>query len=109
MINLQNIHSLSEFRQNAKHYIDKLRASKAPLVLTVNGEATVVVQDAEAFQKTQEHLQALEEELRSVKIAALQRDVEVGIEQIKRGEGIRADQVFAELRKKSKELRQQHR
>ena len=105
MLNLENIRSLSEFRQNAKHYVEQLHAHHTPLVLTVNGEASVVVEDAATFQNTQERLQALEEELHRLKLETLQRDVEKGIAQIQRGEGIPADQVLAELRQKSAKLR----
>ena len=107
MIQLDNIQSLSDFRQNAKRYVDQLQATKSPLVLTVNGKAAVVVEDAEAFEKTQSRLEQLEEELRRFKLEALQRDVEKGIQQIQRGEGIPAAQVFEELHQKSQELRQQ--
>lgn len=107
MINLHNIHSLSDFKQNAKSYVNQLQSQKEPLVLTVNGEAIVVVEDVETFQKNQERLQNLEEELHRLKLEALQRDVEIGISQIKRGEGIDAEQVFEELRHQSKTMRQQ--
>ena len=50
MVNVQNIHSLTEFKRNANSYIDTIRSTKAPIVLTVNGEAAVVVQDAIEYQ-----------------------------------------------------------
>ena len=51
MVDVQNIHSLTEFKRNANSYIETIRRTKAPIVLTVNGEAAVVVQDAIAYQK----------------------------------------------------------
>lgn len=57
MIKLENIHSLTDFKRNAKEFIEQLRATRTPLVLTVNGKAEVVVQNAEAFQAMLDRLQ----------------------------------------------------
>jgi len=86
MINLGNIHSLTDFRRNASNYIDQIRETKAPLILTVNGEAAVVVQDAYAFQQLLDRLQHAEEELRSIKLDALRNDIAAGITQIENGD-----------------------
>ena len=37
MVNVTDIHSLTEFQRHAKALIEKLKASRNPLVLTVNG------------------------------------------------------------------------
>src|ERR1017187_1818724 len=50
-LDLANIHSLSDFQRNAKDHIRNLKESGKPAILTVNGEAEVVVQGAEADQK----------------------------------------------------------
>ncbi len=50
MIELKNIHSLSDFKRNAKEFIERIKATKSPIVLTINGKAEVVVQYAHAFQ-----------------------------------------------------------
>ena len=63
MFSLQNIHSLTDFKRNANAYIESIRSTKAPIVLTVNGEAAVVVQDAMVFQDLVDRLKAAEEEL----------------------------------------------
>ena len=51
MIDLANIRSLSDFQRNAKAHIRRLKKSGKPEVLTVNGQAEIVVQSAEAYQK----------------------------------------------------------
>jgi PHD/YefM family antitoxin component YafN of YafNO toxin-antitoxin module len=51
MLRLANICSLTEFRHNSKDFIQKMKQSGSPLVLTVNGRADIVVYEAEAFQK----------------------------------------------------------
>jgi len=43
MIELENIHSLSDFKRNAKEFIEQIKTTKSPLVLTVNDKAKVVV------------------------------------------------------------------
>ncbi len=51
MIDLINTNPLSDFTLNADEHIARLRASGEPEVLTINGEAAVVVQDAGAYQE----------------------------------------------------------
>lgn len=46
----RDIQSLSDFKQNASRYIKQVRETGEPMVLTVNGKAAVVVQDAESYQ-----------------------------------------------------------
>ena len=59
-IDPENIHALSAFQRNSKGFIRKLKQSGRPAVLTVNGEAEVVVQSAEAYQKLLESHDLLE-------------------------------------------------
>jgi len=86
MINLQNIRSLTDFRRNASNYIEQLRETKAPLVLTVNGEAAVVVQDARSFQAILDRLESAERELEAMKLDALRRDIAAGIAELESGD-----------------------
>ncbi len=72
MITPENIHSLTDFKRNTSSYVEKMKESKAPLVLTVNGEAELVVQDARAYQELLNRLSCAEEELRSLKLEVLQ-------------------------------------
>ena len=80
MVNLQNIHSLTDFKRNASNYIERIRETKAPMVLTINGEAAVIVQDALSFQHLQDRLKELEAELENVKLKALQTEIRQGVE-----------------------------
>ncbi len=41
MIELKNIHSLSDFKRNAKEFIERIKSTQSPMVLTVNGKAEV--------------------------------------------------------------------
>jgi len=83
---VENIRSLTDFRRNTKEYVEGLQQTKLPMVLTVNGEAAVVVQDARAFQSLQDKLTRLEEQLQQLKLEALKHDIQTGIDQVEAGE-----------------------
>ena len=51
MIDLADIRSLSDFQRNTKKHLRRLRRTGKPEVLTVNGQAELVVQSAGAYQK----------------------------------------------------------
>jgi prevent-host-death family protein len=52
MFNVESgIDSLTNFKRQTAEFLDRLHATGDPLVLTVNGKAQVVVQDAAAYQK----------------------------------------------------------
>ncbi len=86
MIKLENIYPLTDFKRNAKAFVDRIKATKSPVVLTVNGKAEVVLQDAVAFQEMTERLQQVEEELRVLKRQALKQDLAIGSQQLQNGE-----------------------
>ncbi len=70
---------MSEFQRNTRDHIRKLKATGKPAVLTVNGQAEVVVQSAKAYRKL---LDRQEELLETV------QGISRGLDQAKRGEGI---------------------
>ena len=90
MIDLREVRSVTEFQRNIKDYVVRLKEKKTPLVLTVNGRAELVVQDAESYQLMLDRLE------RAETVAAIRR----GIEQAKRGEGIPLEEAEKRLRKK---------
>src|SRR5262250_2920033 len=47
----KDIQSLTTFRRRSGEFLKQLKKSKRPVVLTVNGKAAAVVQDAEAYQR----------------------------------------------------------
>lgn len=51
MIDLENIRSLSDFQRNTKKHLRRLKDTGKPEVLTVNGQAELVVQSATAYQE----------------------------------------------------------
>jgi prevent-host-death family protein len=47
----EDIRPLSDFKRNTSEVLDHLRQSRRPVVLTINGRAELVVQDAESYQQ----------------------------------------------------------
>ena len=47
----EDIESLTTFRRRSGDFLKQLKKTKRPVVLTVNGKAAAVVQDAEAYQR----------------------------------------------------------
>jgi len=86
MINLENIHPLTDFKRNVKQFIEQIKATKSPLILTVNGKAEIVIQDASSFQEMMRRLESSEAEVRKLKLEALQRDIALGVEQLENGQ-----------------------
>ena len=90
MINLDDIQSLTDFKRNTAKYLKKMKRSKGPVVLTVNGRAEIVVQDAKAYQEILERVE------RAETVAALRQ----GIDEFARREGRPAREALEELRPK---------
>ena len=51
MFQSSDIHTVTEFSRRPAEHIKRLTESKRPEILTVNGKAAVVVQDAETYEK----------------------------------------------------------
>jgi PHD/YefM family antitoxin component YafN of YafNO toxin-antitoxin module len=47
----KDIQAMTTFRRNPRKFMKYLKKTKKPLVLTINGKAEAVVQDAEAYQR----------------------------------------------------------
>lgn len=90
MISLKDIESLTAFKRNTNEYVKKIKKSGTPLVLTVNGKAEIVVQDAESYQRMLEVLD------RAEAIEAVRE----GLESVRQGKTISLDQFDKEMRKK---------
>lgn len=66
VVEINDIRSVTDFQRNAKKHVARLRKTKAPMVLTVNGSAAIVVQDAGTYQDLLNRVDDLEEEQRFV-------------------------------------------
>ena len=86
----RDIDSLSHFKRNTAEVIEQLKTTGEPMVLTVNGKARIVVQDAASYQRLLELID------RAEAIVGIKR----GLDSTARGEGISADDAFEQLRRK---------
>jgi PHD/YefM family antitoxin component YafN of YafNO toxin-antitoxin module len=86
MIALQDIRSLTDFQRNTKSHLRRLKSSGRPEVLTVNGRAELIVQDASAYEET---LDAI-------------RGIQRGLDAMKAGTGKPFRQALDEIRAKHK-------
>jgi len=59
-LDTRQIHSMSDFIRNHKAHVARLKETRAPEVLTVNGRAEVVVLDAESYEKLMGHVRNME-------------------------------------------------
>ena len=82
----RDIQSLSTFKRDTSKLMRQMRKTKQPMVLTVNGKAALVVQDAESYQKL------LEAKERMETIEGIRR----GLESMKAKRGMPAEKFFAE-------------
>jgi PHD/YefM family antitoxin component YafN of YafNO toxin-antitoxin module len=87
MIDLRNVRSLSDFQRNTKSHLRRLKQTGKPEVLTVNGQAEIIVQDASSYQ---ELLDALEQ---AETLAGIRR----GLDQANRGEGRSMRQAIEDI------------
>ncbi len=46
----KDVQSLTSFRRKSRKFLKEMKKRKRPVVLTVNGKAEAVVQDAESYQ-----------------------------------------------------------
>jgi len=56
----RDIQSLSNFKRNTPEFLRQLKETGHPVVLTINGKAELVVQDAASYQKLTERAERTE-------------------------------------------------
>ena len=85
----QDIHPLTDFKRNTQEFLRQLKSTGNPVVLTINGKAELVVQDAASYQR----LFDLAEQLETIQA------VKQGLASGDRGDGKPMDDVFDALEK----------
>ncbi len=70
MISVRDIRSLTDFQRHTKAHLRRLKASGRPTVLTVNGKAELIVQDATAFEEMLDAIRGIQRGLDSLKAGA---------------------------------------
>jgi PHD/YefM family antitoxin component YafN of YafNO toxin-antitoxin module len=92
MDNSKGSDSLANFKRRTPSFIKQLRKTGQPLVLTINGKARLVVQDARSYQKLLQLVDRLE---------AIDQ-IKQSMEAFDRGKGKPARQALEDLGRKHK-------
>lgn len=85
----RDIHSLTDFKKNTPEFLQQLKDTGEPVVLTINGRAELVVQDAASYQK----LLDLAEEARVLE------GIRKGLEDVRAGRTQDLAGAFADIRR----------
>jgi prevent-host-death family protein len=55
-----DIRSLSDFKRNSREFLEQMRETGCPVVLTINGKAEVVVLGAASYQQMLNYIEKME-------------------------------------------------
>ena len=82
-----DVQPLSAFRANAARFLQQVRETRRPLVLTQHGKSAAVLLDVEQYESLVEELEVV-------------RDIRKGREELARGEGIPHEDAVRALRER---------
>lgn len=80
----RDIRPLSEFRANAAAFVQQVRSTRRPMVLTQHGKSAAVLLDVDEYERLLERAELLE-------------DIATAEQQIDRGEGVEHGTARADL------------
>ena len=83
----RDINALSNSKRNAPEYLRQLKETGQPVVLTINGQAELIVQDRASYEKLIELAEQAEE------MEALRE----AVAEMKAGKGRPIEEMFAEM------------
>jgi PHD/YefM family antitoxin component YafN of YafNO toxin-antitoxin module len=86
----RDIRSLTDFKHRTPEFVEQLKETGEPIVLTINGKAALVVQDSESYQKL---LDIAEE-------ARVSEGIRQGLEDVKAGRTVSLDDFKKHVRQK---------
>jgi prevent-host-death family protein len=86
----KDIQPLTTFRNNSVKMMQRLKKTRRPIILTVNGKPEAVVQDAAAYQRL----------LDLAASADVNEGIRQGLEDMREGRTRPADEVLEEMRRK---------
>jgi prevent-host-death family protein len=86
----KDIQPLTTFRNNSVKMMQRLKKTRRPIILTVNGKPEAVVQSAAEYQRLLDLAAA----------ADVNEGIRQGLEDMRKGRTRPADEVFEEMRRK---------
>ncbi len=93
MIPVKDIHPLTDFKRNTNQFRRRLKKSGEPVVLTVDGRAELIVQDAAAYERM----------VADLDFAETIKGVSEGLAEARAGKGMSLAQFDREIRKRHKQ------
>jgi len=90
----KDIRSLSDFKRYTSEVVERMKETGNPVVLTINGKAEIVVQDAQAYQ------QLLDERAAGGANDSAMAGIRRGLDDVKQGRTKPARRALAEIRRK---------
>jgi prevent-host-death family protein len=84
----QDIQPVSTFKRHFEEMIQNLKQTHRPMILTVEGKAEAVIQDAGSYQRL----------LDLAALASAEEGIRQGLEDVKQGRTQPAKEMFEELR-----------
>ena len=76
LLDTRQIHPMSDFVRNPKQHVARIKETRTPEVLTVNGRAEVVLLDTETYENLVERLRIAESGFQACTI--MQKDLDTG-------------------------------
>jgi prevent-host-death family protein len=86
----KDIQPLTTFRNNSVKFMKRLKKTRRPIILTVNGKPEAVLQSAAEYQRL----------LDLAASADVSEGIRQGLEDMRKGRTRPADEVFEEMRRK---------
>jgi prevent-host-death family protein len=90
MLNLSHSRPLNQFQKEAPELLHQFETDKTPIVITINGKAAAVLQDAESYEKLLNRLELLET------LAGIRQS----LGEFEQGKGVSIHKAFEDLQKK---------
>jgi prevent-host-death family protein len=87
---LRDIQTLSNFKREAANVLKQIHETKEPVILTVNGVPSAVVQDPESYQELVDIKEQMETFI----------GVQLGLESMRQGKGKSLEEFDADFRKR---------
>ncbi len=103
MLDTRQIYSLSDFVRNPKAHVARLKETRTPEVLTVNGRAEAVLLDTETYENLMERLQ-ITDEIAAVRAIIRQANSVGPREEISEAEIERSQAVVKEIMAETERL-----
>lgn len=94
MLNLSRTRSLDLVQEAVPAILDELKTDKTPIVITIDGKAAAVLQDAESYQHLLDRLELLET------VVGIQKS----LEEFEQGKGISIHQAWAQFQDSKQEV-----